>query len=155
MTTQSHDSTHTGSLSRYSSNPRRDTLSDLLERVLDRGVVIAGDIVVNVLNIELLTLKVRLLIASVDTARAMGIDWWVHDPFLNSAAQRHELEVENEQLRARLEALEQRLPAGSVEPVKPIARPVPPTPAGPPPVAPAGPPPAGTTWRPVGPGDPR
>jgi Gas vesicle protein len=114
MTTQSRNSTPTGSLSRYSGGPRPDTLSDLLERVLDRGVVIAGDIVVNVLDIELLTLKVRLLIASVDTAKSMGIDWWTHDPFLNSAARRHELEAENKQLRARLEALERRLPADDV-----------------------------------------
>jgi len=101
--------------SRYSAHPSPDTLSDLLERVLDRGVVIAGDIVVNVLDIELLTLKVRLLIASVDTAKSMGIDWWTHDPFLNSAADRRELEAENQQLRARLEALERRLPAGGAE----------------------------------------
>nr|WP_296071685.1 gas vesicle protein GvpJ [uncultured Actinoplanes sp.] len=111
MTTPSRSSMHTGSLSRYASQPRPDTLGDLLERVLDRGVVIAGDIVVNVLDIELLTLKVRLLIASVDTAKSMGIDWWTHDPFLNSTARRRELEAENDQLRARLEALERRLPA--------------------------------------------
>lgn len=59
-----------------------DTLADILERVLDKGIVIAGDIMVNVLDIELLTLKVRLVVASVDTARDMGIDWWTTDPFL-------------------------------------------------------------------------
>ncbi|AVT35087.1 gas vesicle protein GvpA [Plantactinospora sp. BC1] len=57
-------------------------LADILERVLDRGVVIAGDIRVNLLDIELLTIKLRLVVASVDTAREMGIDWWEHDPFL-------------------------------------------------------------------------
>jgi hypothetical protein len=77
--------------------------------VLDRGVVIAGDVVVNVLDIELLTLKVRLLIASVDTAQRMGIDWWTRDPFLNARAQARELETENRELRARLDALEKRL----------------------------------------------
>src|SRR5690606_31542945 len=56
-------------------------LGDILERVLDRGVVIAGDIRVNLLDIELLTIKLRLLIASVDTARELGIDWWEHDPW--------------------------------------------------------------------------
>ncbi|MCW3819415.1 gas vesicle protein [Micromonospora sp. DR5-3] len=71
--------------SRYA-QPASDSLADVLERVLDRGVVIVGDIVVGVLDIELLTLKVRLLVASVDTARQMGIDWWLHDPFLNSQA---------------------------------------------------------------------
>jgi len=57
-------------------------LADILERVLDKGIVIAGDIQVNLLDIELLTIKLRLLIASADTAREMGIDWWRNDPFL-------------------------------------------------------------------------
>ena len=59
-------------------------LGDILERVLDRGIVIAGDIQVNLLDIELLTIKLRLLIVSVDTAREIGIDWWQHDPWLTS-----------------------------------------------------------------------
>lgn len=61
-------------------------LADILERVLDRGLIIAGDIRISLLDIELLTVKLRLLIASVDTARQLGIDWWVHDPWLSSAA---------------------------------------------------------------------
>lgn len=61
-------------------------LGDILERVLDRGIVIAGDIRVSLLDIELLTLKLRLVIASVDTAREIGIDWWEHDPWLSSRA---------------------------------------------------------------------
>ena len=61
-------------------------LGDILERVLDRGLVIVGDIRVSLLDIELLTIKLRLLIASVDTARQLGIDWWEHDPWLSSAA---------------------------------------------------------------------
>jgi hypothetical protein len=84
-------------------------LADVLERVLDRGVVIVGDIVISVLNIELLTLKVRLLIASVDTAQRMGIDWWVHDPFLNSAA--NDAAVETRQLKERVAELERGLDA--------------------------------------------
>lgn len=59
-------------------------LGDILERVLDRGLVIVGDIRVSLLDIELLTIKLRLLIASVDTARQLGIDWWEHDPWLSS-----------------------------------------------------------------------
>lgn len=59
-------------------------LGDILERVLDRGVVIAGDIRVSLLDIELLTIKLRLVVASVDTAREMGIDWWEYDPFLTA-----------------------------------------------------------------------
>jgi len=68
-------------------------LADVLERVLDKGMVIAGDIRINLLDIELLTIKVRLLIASVDKAKEMGIDWWEHDPSLSPgrAAQPKEL----------------------------------------------------------------
>lgn len=84
-----------------------DSLADVLERVLDKGVVIVGDVGVNVLDIELLTLKVRLLIASADTARSMGIDWWTSDPFLNGDARR--AQDENRDLRARLAELERRL----------------------------------------------
>ncbi|MDP8969448.1 MAG: gas vesicle protein [Actinomycetota bacterium] len=79
-------------------------LADVLERVLDKGLVIVGDIQVSLLDIELLTLKVRLLVASADTAQQMGIDWWQHDSFLSSKAR--ELEEENVNLRARLERLE-------------------------------------------------
>ena len=67
-------------------------LGDILERVLDRGIVIAGDIQVNLLDIELLTIKLRLLIVSVDTAREIGIDWWEHDPWLTSRAPRPAVE---------------------------------------------------------------
>jgi hypothetical protein len=80
-------------------------LADILERVLDKGIVIAGDIQINLLDIELLTIKLRLLVASVDRAREMGIDWWENDPSLSSKA-RKELEAENQDLRARLERLE-------------------------------------------------
>lgn len=58
-------------------------LADILERVLDKGVVIAGDIRIKLVDIELLTINIRLLIASVDKAREMGIDWWTHNPFLS------------------------------------------------------------------------
>ncbi|MFF8847909.1 gas vesicle protein [Streptomyces sp. NPDC015127] len=83
-------------------------LADILERVLDKGVVIAGDIRINLLDIELLTIKLRLLVASVDKAKEMGIDWWEHDPSLSSraAAPRQEgLEGENARLRAELAEL--------------------------------------------------
>ena len=68
-----------------------DSLADVLERVLDKGIVIAGDVVVNVLDIELLTLKLRLFIASADTAREMGMDWWTTDPFFSSHAHAPEM----------------------------------------------------------------
>ncbi len=63
-------------------------LGDILERVLDKGLVIAGDIQVNLLDIELLTIKLRLVIASLDTARQVGINWWENDPWLNADAGR-------------------------------------------------------------------
>lgn len=88
------------------------SLGDLLERVLDKGLVIAGDIQVNLLDIELLTIKLRLLVASVETAREMGIDWWESDPWLSSSGRdRRRLLEENTRLRARLAALED--PAGA------------------------------------------
>jgi Gas vesicle protein len=87
-------------------------LADILERVLDKGIVIAGDIQINLLDIELLTIKLRLLIASVDRAREMGINWWETDPSLQAIeddGDREELEKENRELRERLERLEQRV----------------------------------------------
>ncbi|HEV7771069.1 MAG TPA: gas vesicle protein [Solirubrobacterales bacterium] len=80
-------------------------LADILERVLDKGIVIAGDIQINLLDIELLTIKLRLLVASVERAQEMGINWWESDPTLTSHAK--ELEEENEDLRERLERLEE------------------------------------------------
>jgi len=85
-------------------------LGDILERVLDKGLVIAGDIRVNLLDIELLTIKLRLIIASLDTARQVGINWWESDPWLSAEAANRssdrDLAKENRQLRARLRALE-------------------------------------------------
>jgi hypothetical protein len=79
-------------------------LADILERVLDKGIVIAGDIQINLLDIELLTIKLRLLVASVDKAKEMGINWWEADPALTSGVR--ELEEENRSLRERVERLE-------------------------------------------------
>jgi hypothetical protein len=89
--------------------PRQDqaTLADILERVLDKGIVIAGDIQINLLDIELLTIKLRLLVASVDKAKEMGIDWWESDETLSGDSRR--LEDENRDLRQRLNRLEERL----------------------------------------------
>ena len=74
------------------------TLADILERVLDKGIVIAGDIQINLLDIELLTVKLRLLIASADKAKEMGIDWWQDDPFLSRGS--------SDGLESRLKRLE-------------------------------------------------
>ena len=85
-------------------------LADILERVLDKGVVIAGDIRVNLLDVELLTIKLRLVVASVDRAREMGIDWWEADPSLSTrATDGARLAQENQELRERLERLERAL----------------------------------------------
>ncbi|MCG6494199.1 gas vesicle protein [Kitasatospora sp. A2-31] len=89
--------------------PQPANLADLLERVLDKGIVIAGDIRVDLLDIELLTIRIRLLVASVDRAREMGIDWWEHDPSLSSGDR--DLAAENRRLRRRigeLQALDDR-----------------------------------------------
>ena len=96
-----------GTLDRPDYGPAPSNLADVLERVLDKGIVIAGDIKVNLLDIELLTIKIRLLVASVDKAKEMGIDWWENDPMLSSRSKDRELESENRQLRERLEELEQ------------------------------------------------
>lgn len=79
-------------------------LADILERVLDKGIVIAGDIQINLLDIELLTIKLRLLVASVERAQEMGINWWESDPSLSKDA--NKLEEENKDLRERLDRLE-------------------------------------------------
>jgi gas vesicle protein GvpA/GvpJ/GvpM family len=88
-------------------------LADVLERILDKGVVIAGDIRIRLLEIELLTVNIRLLISSVDKAREIGIDWWSYNPFLSSAARtelpaasRAALESQMRDIQARLDELE-------------------------------------------------
>ncbi|MFD8250518.1 gas vesicle protein [Nocardia sp. NPDC059691] len=95
----------------YGGGHSSTNLADILERVLDKGLVIAGDIQVNLLDIELLTIKLRLVIASLETAKSVGIDWWETDPWLNSKArtlerQDHDLELENQKLRDRIAELE-------------------------------------------------
>ena len=85
-------------------------LGDILERILDKGLVIAGDIQVNLLDIELVTIKLRLVIASLHTAREVGINWWENDPWLSADAGRRtdgrDLREENRKLRARVSELE-------------------------------------------------
>ncbi|PKW15570.1 gas vesicle protein [Saccharopolyspora spinosa] len=87
-----------------STQPQSANLADILERVLDKGIVIAGDIQVNLLDIELLTIKLRLVVASVERAREMGIDWWEHDPTLSSG--HRDLVEENRSLRSQVRELE-------------------------------------------------
>jgi hypothetical protein len=82
-----------------------DSLADILERILDKGLVIAGDITISIAEIDLLKIKIRLLICSVDKAREIGVDWWQTDPALSSKA-RENAQVENDSLRQRVQELE-------------------------------------------------
>ena len=75
-----------GSVSPYGAGHQPANLGDILERVLDKGIVIAGDIKVNIVDIELLTIQIRLVICSVDKAREMGLDWWVNKPVFKAQA---------------------------------------------------------------------
>jgi hypothetical protein len=82
-------------------------LADILERVLDKGIVIAGDIKIQLADVDLLNIKIRLLIASVDKAMEMGINWWQNDSYLSTRAKKADIEQENRELKRRLERNEQ------------------------------------------------
>ncbi len=84
-------------------------LADILESVLDKGIVIAGDIKIQLADIDLLNIKIRLLIASVDKAMEMGINWWQQDAYLSTKAKESKIEKENRELKKRLERLEARV----------------------------------------------
>ncbi|MFA4829804.1 MAG: gas vesicle protein [Thermodesulfovibrionales bacterium] len=84
-------------------------LADILERVLDKGIVIAGDIKISIADVELLNIKIRLLVASVDKAMEMGINWWQTDPYLSVKADA--IEKENKSLKARLDRIEKKVKA--------------------------------------------
>ena len=86
-------------------------LADILERILDKGVVIVGDIKINLADVELLTIKIRLLISSVERAKAIGINWWEGDSHLSTKAKF--LEKENAVLKERLDNLEEKISARS------------------------------------------
>ncbi len=113
---------------RLTHSTETSNLADILERVLDKGIVIAGDIKVKLVDIELLTIQVRLMIASVDKAREMGMDWWIRNPDFSSRAA-GEQGKELEALRERVAELERAsLPVGNpvVETVAtPVETPVP------------------------------
>ncbi len=85
------------------------SLADILERILDKGIVVAGDISISLVGVELLTIRVRLVIASVDRALEMGIRWWEADAALTGQTQK--LTAENAMLAERVAQLEQRLAA--------------------------------------------
>jgi hypothetical protein len=100
---------------------RRSTgLVDVLDRVLDKGLVVAGDIRVSLAEVELLTIRIRLLVCSIDKAEQIGLDWWRQDPDLSVAARR--LTVENEALRLQVRALEERVASLALEAERPAPR---------------------------------
>jgi hypothetical protein len=89
---------------------RRSTgLVDVLDRVLDKGLVIAGDIRVSLAEVELLTIRIRLLVCSIDKAEQIGLDWWRQDPDLSLAAR--QLSNENQTLREQVRVLEEKVAA--------------------------------------------
>jgi hypothetical protein len=84
-------------------------IADLLERVLDKGVVIAGDIKISLVDIELLTIQLRLVICSVDKAREMGMDWWVNNPVLSRGAEQKQVSDSLVRIEERLAGLEKKI----------------------------------------------
>jgi len=84
-------------------------LAEVLERVLDKGIVIVGDIQIKLADVELLTIKIRLMIASVDKAKEMGINWWETDSYLSTQAREIEAEKEKIELEKKIEKLEAKL----------------------------------------------
>lgn len=93
--------------------PQTTNLLEVLEKILDKGVVIAGDIKISLADVDLLTIKIRLLIASVDKAREIGMDWWEKDPYYSSRARA--LEEEHVLLKEKINQLEQQLKARELE----------------------------------------
>ena len=88
---------------------RSSGLVDVLDRVLDKGLVVAGDIKISIAEVELLTIRIRLMVCSIDKAEQIGLDWWRHDRHLSMG--HDELAIENEQLKDRIRRLERQLEA--------------------------------------------
>ncbi|WP_436964901.1 gas vesicle protein [Staphylococcus xylosus] len=100
-------------------NNGSSNLVEVLEKVLDKGVVIAGDIRVGIADVELLTIKIRLIVASVDKAKEIGLDWWETDPYLTSKATENmkSWEDENQQLQKKVEELENKINSNNLNSV--------------------------------------
>jgi hypothetical protein len=100
---------------------RRSTgLVDILDRVLDKGLVIAGDIRISLAEVELITIRIRLLVCSIDKAEQIGLDWWRQDPNLSVAARR--MSNENEALKEQVRALEERVASLALAQERPARR---------------------------------
>jgi hypothetical protein len=100
---------------------RSTSLVDVLDRVLDKGLVVAGDIRVSLAEVELLTIRIRLLVCSIDKAEEIGLDWWRQDPSLSVGARK--LALENEVLREQVRQLEERVTALALERQSGLAEP--------------------------------
>lgn len=99
---------------------RSSGLVDVLDRVLDKGLIVAGDIKISVAEVELLTIRIRLMVCSIDKAEQIGLDWWKHDRHLSLG--RHDLAAENELLRDRVRLLEAKLASTADAPRRTAAR---------------------------------
>jgi gas vesicle protein GvpA/GvpJ/GvpM family len=99
------------------SHQRASGLVDVLDRVLDKGLVIAGDIKVSLAEVELLTIRIRLLVCSIDKAQEIGLDWWRYDRDLSSGAQRSAI-ADHEALREQIQRLERKVDALTQPPAK-------------------------------------
>ena len=84
-------------------------LADILDRILDKGIVIAGDIKIQLADIDLLNIKIRLLVASAEKAMEMGINWWQQDNYLSMKAMESSVKKENEKLKKRVASLEKMM----------------------------------------------
>ncbi len=99
-------------------------LADILERVLDKGIVIAGDIRISIADVELISIEIRLIICSVERAKEVGINWWQNNSFLSSEAEvgpKSKLKTENKELREKIIALERKFASNSPRSFKKIA----------------------------------
>jgi hypothetical protein len=99
------------------SQHRSTGLVDVLDRVLDKGLVVAGDIKVSLAEVELLTIRIRLLVCSLDKAQEIGLDWWRYDRDLSSGVQRRAL-AEHEELRRQIQHLERKVEALTAPPTR-------------------------------------
>ena len=99
------------------SHHRATGLVDVLDRVLDKGLVIAGDIKVSLAEVELLTIRIRLLVCSLDKAQEIGLDWWRYDRDLSPGAQRTAI-AEHDELRAQIQNLERKVDALTASPAR-------------------------------------
>jgi hypothetical protein len=90
-------------------NTQSSSLADILERVLDKGIVVAGDIKIKLVDIELLTIQIRLVVCSVDKAKEIGLDWWTNNPSFNLSNPPQQLPQSTPELEKRLERIESML----------------------------------------------